>query len=445
MLDFISRNSSVLLIFALWFFVGSMSTPVFFGLGILTLLLFWRRQMYFEILLGFLFILILSDSLQSETDFAKVFKNLYIVLLTAIAILDRRHFTAYNSIFKYFLPFIAVAIVSLAFSPDMFVGAQKTLSYLLLVFVVPQFLIKSLADKGPVAVKDIIFFGVLLIITGYLLRFVDYGLAFSHHGRFRSVFGNPNGLGIFSILLFGLAVLGREYFKGLFSKADLRWIFIPVVLALFLSGSRTALIGVLIFFVLTRFYRLSPFAGFLVFLALAFSAELIISNLVNIVEALGLSDFFRVKTLDDGSGRYIAWNFAWQAIQDNFWLGRGFAYDEWLMAKNQDYLNTLGHQGGVHNTYLILWLNTGIVGLALFFRGVFLLFIRASKNVRLAFPFLWMVLFSAMLEPWLAASLNPFTILLLFSVTIMTDPHFQPYLSGELTSFEKPNEEAVLA
>src|SRR5690606_33617251 len=130
-----------------------------------------------------------------------------------------------------------------------------------------------------------------------------------------------------------------------------------------------------------------------------FATELVTQNLVAIVEAIGLSEFFRIETLAGGSGRYIAWNFAWNAIQDNFWLGRGFAFDEWIMGQNQDFLSDLGHQGGVHNTYLILWLNTGIIGLALFVRALFLLFIKASKYLSVAFPVLWMVMFSIMLEP----------------------------------------------
>lgn len=444
MVDFISGNKSILLIFILWFFVGWSSIPVFFGIGGLTLILLWRKKHYFELLLGFLFILILSDSLQSATDFAKEFKNVYIVFLTLVVIVDRREFHGFNTIYTYFLPFIAVSLIGLSMSPILNTGMQKTLSYILLFFIIPQLFQKSLMDRGPQMVRDIIFFGILLILVGYCLRFVDFGLAFSHHGRFRAVFGNPNGLGIFTTLLFGFAAISREYFKGLFSKSDLRWIFIPLLVAIILSGSRTAIISVGLFILLVRFFRTTPFGGFLVFLVIGFGIELISSNLVQIVESLGLSQFFRVRTLEDGSGRYIAWNFAWQSLQSHFWFGRGFGFDEYLMSKNQDFLNSLGHQGGVHNTYLIMWLNTGLVGLLLYLRAIFLVFIKASKNVRLAFPFLWMVLFSIMMEPWLAASLNPYTILLLFSLTMMTDPRFQPYIRGELSSFKKPDEQKTI-
>jgi len=425
--------------------VGSLSIPVFFIFGGLSIFLLWRKAMYFEILLGFFYILILSDNLGSETDFAKVFKNAYIIILSLIAILDRRKFPPVNPLLVYFLPFIGVALISLAFSPYMFTGFQKTLSYVLLLYTVPQFFLNSLSDRGPIIVKDFILVGIALIVFGFLMQFVDYKFSFSHQGRFRAVFGNPNGLGIFSILLFGLAYVSREYFKELFSKADLRWIFITIIAAMLLSGSRTAVIAIVMFFIMTRFYRLSPFLGFIFFLATLFATELVTQNLVAIVEAIGLSEFFRIETLAGGSGRYIAWNFAWNAIQDNFWLGRGFAFDEWIMGQNQDFLSDLGHQGGVHNTYLILWLNTGIIGLALFLRALFLLFIKASKNLSVAFPVLWMVMFSIMLEPWLAASLNPYTIMFLMVITMMTDPLFQPYLRGSLTSFQTPDEQTILA
>jgi len=419
--------------------------PAFFVVGGVSLLLFWRKGLYFEILLGFFFILIFSDNLGTSSDFAKVFKNAYIVILTLIAILDRKRFPPANPLLVYFLPFIVVALISLAFSPTAFTSFQKTLSYALLFYAVPQFFIKSFADRGPAMIKDTIFLGIFLIVIGYLMQFIDYGYAFSHHGRFRAVFGNPNGLGIFTILLFALALVSREYFNPLFSKTDLRWIFITIIFATIFSGSRTAFIAIAMFFAMTRFYRLSPFLGFVFFLVVVFTAELVSNNLVGIVNAIGLAEFFRVETLEGGSGRYIAWNFAWDAIQNNFWLGRGFAFDEWLMSKNESYLSSLGHQGGVHNTFLIIWLNTGLIGLVFFLRALFLIFFKASKHISMAFPVLWMVMFSILLEPWLAASLNPFTILFIMVITLMTDPIFQPYLRGEFTSFQTPDEQTIPA
>ena len=434
-----------MLLFIIWYAVGSISPLAFFGVGLLSIVLLWRRALFFEILLGFIFILLLSDNLRYTTDFAKTFKNVYIVLLSAIAVLERRRFGIDLTVLRYFLPFLLIAVISMANSPQMFTSFQKTLSYSLILFAAPQFLIYSFKDKGPIVIKDIIYLGVFMILMGFLIRFVDPNWVISHGGRFRGLFGNPNGLGIFIILIFALTLIARDYFKALFTKTDLRWILITLVLALVMSGSRSALIAVVLFYLFSRFYKFSPFLGFILFLAVSVGAEILSQNLVPIVQALGLSDYFRVETLEDASGRYIAWEFAWDSIQENYWLGRGFSFDEWLMAENQDFLNDLGHQGGVHNTYLIIWLNTGIIGLLLFLRGYLVLAIKGAKNSAMSFPLLWMVLFSIMLEPWLAASLNPFTILFLFGLVILTNPLFQPYHRGELKSDEIINEEAVLA
>lgn len=405
--------------------VGSVSVVAFFGLGALSILLLWRKAMFFEILLGFFFILILSDNLRYTTDFAKVFKNAYVVLVSLIAILERRRLGTQIPILKYFIPFIAIAVVGLVSSPIVFKSFQKTLSYALILFTVPVFITYAYKERGPIIFKDMVWVAVSMLFVGFLMRFINPGIAYSHGGRFRAVFGNPNGLGVFASLLFAFVLVIRDYFGSLFSKNDLRWILLPILLAILMSGSRTALLGVALFFVFSRVYKISPLLGFVGVLGAAFAAELLSANLVLIVEALGLSDFLRIDTLEDGSGRYLAWIFAWENIQEHYWFGRGFAFDEWLMAENQEMLNELGHQGGVHNTYLIIWLNTGLVGLVMFLRAYFLLFMKGAKNSRFSFPVLWMVVFSITLEPWLAASLNPFTILLLCCVTLMVGEVFQ--------------------
>jgi O-antigen ligase len=205
------------------------------------------------------------------------------------------------------------------------------------------------------------------------------------------------------------------------SKTDLRWLVVPALLSLILAGSRTSIIAVFIFFVFARLFRLSPLFGFVAFLGTAILSELVASNIVDIIEAIGLSEFFRVETLEGGSGRQVAWALAWDTIQENLWFGRGFAFDEWLMSRNQEALNDLGHQGGVHNTYLQIWLNTGLVGLLFFLRAIILNVIKGAKKSKLAFPFLYLVLFSILPESWLAASLNPFSILFFVGLTLLIE------------------------
>jgi hypothetical protein len=81
-----------------------------------------------------------------------------------------------------------------------------------------------------------------------------------------------------------------------------------------------------------------------------------------------------------------------------------------------------------------MWLNVGIVGLLIFLRSLFLVFIKAAKIAPVSLPILFSVLFSITYESWLVGSLNPFTILLLIIMTIITEPeivNWQEEAGGE--------------
>jgi len=158
---------------------------------------------------------------------------------------------------------------------------------------------------------------------------------------------------------------------------------------------------------------------------------LVSQNLLAIISYLGLEEYLRVETLEEGSGRLIAWQFAWENIQDSMLIGKGFMYDLILMRTNFDWLSRAGHEGGVHNSYLILWLNTGLLGIVFFFRAFFLLFLRAAKLNAVAIPAMVAVMFSIFFEPWLAASLNPYTIVFLVVLTILSSPEINGVRLGE--------------
>jgi O-antigen ligase len=91
------------------------------------------------------------------------------------------------------------------------------------------------------------------------------------------------------------------------------------------------------------------------------------------------------------------------------------------MRKHRIYLERMGHQGGVHNAYLSFWFDVGIIGLLLFFRSFILIFIKASKLVPMSIGVMFAVLFSVSYESWLVSSLNPFTIILVIILTIVSE------------------------
>jgi O-antigen ligase len=165
---------------------------------------------------------------------------------------------------------------------------------------------------------------------------------------------------------------------------------------------------------------LSPFLGFIIFVFAIMLTEIINNNFTSIILSLGLGKFFRVNTLEEGSGRYIAWDFAWNHIQQNFFIGKGFAYNEYFMRQNYKYLSKLGHQGGIHNSFLTFWMDQGLVGLILYISSYLVVFIKAAKSTKFAFPIMFAVSFTAMFESWLVASLSVFAFLITFIFTVIT-------------------------
>jgi O-antigen ligase len=226
------------------------------------------------------------------------------------------------------------------------------------------------------------------------------------------------------ILFFILFTIVNSKFPELFSRWELIILGAIMFYILFKTGSRTALLAVVLFYMFNQIFKYSNFLGFLLFALIMISVELIVVNLPKIIVALGLQETFRVETLEEGSGRTIAWEFAWENIKESLIIGKGMGYDEMLMRANYAQLTKAGHQGGVHNTYLIIWLNAGLLGLLAFLRGFIYLFIKGAKSNSYAFPAMFAIMLSINFEPWLAASLNPYTILFLIIVTLLTEDVF---------------------
>ena len=172
--------------------------------------------------------------------------------------------------------------------------------------------------------------------------------------------------------------------------------------------------------------------GFAMLIGVFGMMEVLLSNLEPIVMFLGIEDYVRLNTLESGSGRYFAWEFAWEHIQEYLVFGGGFANDERVMRKHRLYLERMGHQGGVHNSYLSFWFDVGAVGLALYLRSFILAFIKSSKMVPMSLGVMFAVLFSITYESWLVSSLNPYTIVLLIILTVVSEE--------EIVLWDKPKE-----
>ena len=171
-------------------------------------------------------------------------------------------------------------------------------------------------------------------------------------------------------------------------------------------------------------FKLSPWIGILVIFFIIAIYDFLLSYFITTMIDLGLQEELRLDKIEDASGRVIAWTFAWDNIQDSFFLGKGFGYDRNLTRINFMRLSKLGHEGGVHNSFLMLWLNVGLLGLIAWLRGMFLVVIKGNKNTRVALPILISVFISAFFEGWLVGSLNPFTPFFLITLTVLTSKDF---------------------
>lgn len=426
MFDFIKTNARLVIMLLVWVFFGMIQADIAALVVAATVVLLKKKKMYKELVIGFLFILVMSDNRQSFASFAINAKNFYIVLLAAFYFLDRKSFAFRNDYFKPFIPFFLFGTIALSQAPMVNFGnsAMKTLSFVLLLMVVPGYFIKCFRMYGPQFLKDVILFYGCLFLVGVILIPVAPNVVFLV-GRFSGIYGNPNGIGIAATILFLLIFITNKKFSGLLSGNELRLMYLLIALAILLSVSRNTMMSLMLFLLFARFYEMSLLAGFAILVAAIMAFELINNNIVQIVTSLGLGKYLRAEAIADGSGRALAWRVAWKQIQFQFYMGGGFAYDEWYFYENRYWLMAKGHQGGVHNSWLALWLNTGIIGVILFAVGLFRTFGKALAKTRLSLPIMYAVLFSASFEAWLMGSLNPFHVVFILLMTvILNDDQF---------------------
>lgn len=434
---FFKDNLAFIFLIVIWIIGGMLGGALPYLLIPLTLLLLKKKGFYAELILGFFLILTFSDSRSPLFNFADEIKEIYILMLFLFLLFDKKSFVSFNSLYKYLIPFFAIALICLLYSETLLEGAQKTLSYFLLVLIVPNYIQKAFIDKGSRFFRDLVFLCTSILIIGLILKFIN-PLFVMTIDRYQGLLGNPNGLGVYALLFFLMFFVISDTFPQLFSKNEKLLVWGVLLFSIILCESRTTIFAILIFYLFRSIYKLPPLLAFIVFLMIVFSYQAISSNFEGIVSSIGLKQYFRVETLKNGSGRLVAWEFAWNSLQKNIFIGKGFGYTEYLYLENWQMLSRLGHQGAAHNMYLTLWLDTGLVGLVLYLVGFVSMFLKAFKKSKLALPILYSILFSSFFESWLTASLNPFTIQIFIILTILTSDIIIDNKDGDKTEVPVP-------
>lgn len=422
MLNYLARNYQLMLLVVLYVVVGVYAKPLLFMLMPLSVFFLKSRDLWADMIFGLLIVLVLSDITPwfFSMQVFKGAKNTYITALAVIFLLERYRFVPFSQVFNIFLPFFIYSVFPLVFSNNLLVGLQKTVSYALLYMIIPNYVLYNFRRMGWEFFLNLVRFMAVILLAGLLVLWWGEFYAYMI-GRFRGLFGNPNGMAIFCFLLIVLTGTINTINPQLMSLKDKLFVYGTAMYFLIVSGSRSSLVSVIIFLVFGRFFSTSPVLGFFMLFGVFGLSEYVLANIEPLVVFFGLTDYVRLNTLETGSGRYFAWSFAWEQIQEYFVFGGGFANDERIMRKHRLYLERMGHQGGVHNSYLSFWFNVGIVGLFIYFRSFVLLFIKASKLVPISLGIMFAVLFSITYESWLVSSLNPYTILLVILFTIVSE------------------------
>lgn len=423
MFDFIKNNVAFILACLLWWLVGRENIIAGGIVVIITYLFLIAKQMYQEQLLGLIFLIILSDN--RYLPFAQSVKPIVLILMFFAMLLNEElRFKA--TFHKLFIPFFIIAVISLFFSPDFISSFSKFSSYILLFLTIPSYALYLYNKDKEEFLKSLVYLIFIVLLTGVVLNFVSSeAVTFKDSGRFKGIFGNPNGIAMFCVLALMFFVVAKYQFKCFFSKQETVFFYGVLGLSLLWSGSRNALMSAVIFLTVIRANKLSPIFSFLLLVIIVLFYELILNSALGILVDLGYQKQLRLgegaQSIENASGRMVAWRFAWGEIQKNFFFGMGWAYDEILFYndKVQLYLNNLNHQGGVHNSYLIIWLNEGLIGLVFYLFAMVMSFLKAAKNSLYAIPMMLALFFMAMYEPWMAASLNPYTVQMIMILTLL--------------------------
>jgi O-antigen ligase len=422
MVDFFRKYRMLIFMFLIWALAGAyVGTVAAIIVSVASFLLLAKRADSGQLLVALLVMLIFSDSRSQMLQFA-VQAKVFFALSALLFVLLRWKDMAYGSqlIFRFFLPFLMFAMLLVPFANDSVDAFQKTLSYVIIFLVVPTLFITAHRDDAKFPLDLVVFF-FLILVVGIILRFISPEFV-TLVDRFRGLLGNPNGLGIFLTLIFPISYMILESPTAKPSVRNRLIFYAAIIVSLLLCQSRTAILSCGLFLLFNSFQALRKGLGLLLFLAIIFSFEYLLSQIPLVIIALNLGEYFRIDSLLEGSGRLVAWEFGWEQIQKVFFFGGGFDYTNDLYKQYYVYLSRLGHQGNAHNSFLTLWLDTGIIGLSLFAVGLARIVLLALKQTNYTLPVLYGILFSTNFESWLAASLNPFTSLFLIALTILSNP-----------------------
>jgi O-antigen ligase len=228
-------------------------------------------------------------------------------------------------------------------------------------------------------------------------------------GRFRGIMANPNAIGMMGILFLPLVVSRFMRRKRTVDLALLALIAGSVVL----SGSRNGVLAASIS-VLYLLFRSRAWKAGLAIAAVTAILYLTMTSYVSFNDVAvtpGIARLAPDESLRTGGGRVEAWQVAIPLIQQQLAFGHGFGTEELIFRGMSFHLHVGAY---VHNSYLGIAYQLGLVGAALLFLPLYGFFIRrqfAKENSIRMFGYEAMLLgglAASFLESWIYSVGNAF-------------------------------------
>lgn len=423
MKEFFRHHAQTILILLFWTVCGLISSTFAYFVVPTTVVLLKLRHRYKEIFFGFIFIIILSDQRYYFFAFAKNVKEVYFFLMGVFLLFDRKLFAPLSNFVGPFIGFFGVALFCTLFYPDEYLTSLfKLLAFLLAFLNYPNYTTKLYRDDPKNFLQFFVYF-VIFLLGLNLALYIPFSARLSISGRYMGIMGNPNSLGLFCLIFSIFITIINDIEKDLFTRRQKLMFWVIILMNVLLARSRTTFITFGMFGIFGMAFKRSTLLGLLSVILLFVTNFYIVEIITNVANVLGLQEFFRLNDIEKGSGRVVAWLFAWKEINENtFFFGNGFDYTNYYLGINSDKLSLLGHQGNAHNSYLTFWLETGLVGLLFFLYGFCKSFINMSFKTRYAFPAMFAIGFSMFFESWFTAGMNPYLIQVLMILVLVDLP-----------------------
>jgi O-antigen ligase len=307
------------------------------------------------------------------------------------------------------LALLVIAGASLLYSQYPSLTIQRAVSALLL-YVAVFWSVWALADfSGDDRVVDVLLVVELMtFVAGFFNLFLTDSSWLKQ--RYRGVLENPNAVGMLTIIFLPLSVSKWLRSRRVWALALIALIVVSVIMSGSRNGVMTATAALAFFMFRRRAWRTG-----LLLSALASVAYLTMpaDNVTAGKATTSIQRLISGESIATGGGRIEAWQVAIPIIQQNLVLGHGFGTEERIF----DGMKFKIHRGSyVHNSYLGITYQLGLVGTFLLFGPLLWLFLRrlfshtSSNQVAAYEAVLFGGLIASIFESWVYSAGSAFAL-----------------------------------